>query len=155
MRIFFAVTSFLASFWLLITPASASYRGPLLKKEFHTGHVQRAASRSVQCEVYREKLVVILTANGIESREERILALQGNLADAISKAAEGPFRNPEVQIADAPSTVYTAVKILPNDQIETVNLGGMPGARGPVENLSPEAMGLRNFLDLHCPIGKE
>jgi hypothetical protein len=115
----------------------------------HPGFVQPGSAVATMCQLTGDKIVVVRSlVFGIETREERALTWSGDVAALVDAAAaaeldESPFP------ADAPTTTYGAV-VTGQGPMRVVELGSTyEGVRR--DNPSPEARGLRTFLDAHCP----
>ena len=135
---------------LFSTSAFAAYNGPLLIKSTHSGYVAPGYRTYTKCEIYKDQIVLTTRAENIESVQTKNITINGDLAQAIDDASKGPF---DIQIApvDGPGTIYTATKVLQSGNTMEVILLNNNGGNGKIiENRSPAAIGLRNFLDFNC-----
>lgn len=133
----------------LAASAQGAYRGPWLKKFSGSGFVPEGHRVFSRCEIHAGKVVLTVGAEGLKSTREQAVALEGALAAMIDSAAKGPLVE-DVAPVDAPAVIYQAVKLLPNDGVENVDLGSDTGAGKRTRNTSVAAQALRNFLDLNC-----
>lgn len=130
--------------------AQASYYGPLLSKSTSAGYAAPGYRTSTHCEIYPDKVVLTLSAEGIQSVQERKIRLSGGIDQAIKFASKRPIEE-EAAPTDGPALVYQATLIFPNDDVKMVDLGSYTGDNGKrTKNESAAARGLRNFLDLNC-----
>ena len=129
--------------------ASASFNGPILTKTTSAGHVSPGYRTYTSCEIYHNKIVLTLSAEGAKSRQEQPIILSG-VTNLIELAADGLIKE-ESAPTDGPALVYKAVKILPDDRTQEVDLGSYTGENGiETKNESSAARGLRSLLDMNC-----
>lgn len=134
---------------LLSLNAQAS-NGSTLSKSTNSGFVAPGYRTATKCEIYSDKVVLTLSAEGVQSVQERKITLKGAIDKAIMDASKGLIEE-ETAPSDGPELVYEATQILPNDAMLRVDLGSYTGGDGKrTKNESAAARGLRNFLDLNC-----
>jgi hypothetical protein len=112
------------------------------------GFVRPGTAVATMCQITEDKVIIIRSLAGVETREERAITWSHDLLQLID-AADAATLEESPYPADAPTMMYSAV--LPGNGVQRiVELGSTyDGVRR--SNPAPEAMGLRMFIDLHCP----
>jgi hypothetical protein len=112
------------------------------------GYVRPNSAVATLCQLTGDKVVVVRSLGGVETREERPLSWSGDIG-ALVAAADAAALEETPFPADAPTTTYTAM-VGGQGPMRMVELGSTyDGVRR--SNPSPEAQGLRAFIDAHCP----
>jgi hypothetical protein len=142
MKTMFALFAVLASSTVLAQEI------PLLKKTTGSGFVMWQWAQATNCEIFADRVVKSNWAAGLSAVETVTLKIEGDMAAKIAKAAEGPFSE-EPGIIDGPTKSYVATMFGPRGEPARITLFATGEGRD-IENQAPEAVTLRNFLDLLC-----
>lgn len=132
-------------------PAWAAYQGPLVVRETFPVNAAPGERVTTQCQLWNDKVVRIVVAEGIRTRSERVVQVD---TVALKRAIEATRRAPvskQTSPTEGPNVEDTAVRVLPDDTAERVPLFRTYGGDGQsVVNTATEASGIRRLLDEWC-----
>jgi len=127
--------------------ALAIYGGPLLSKRVSPGFMPLEYVTGSKCDVYGDRIEIMKFAGMVQIEKQIPIELKGNIFELISEAAKGKIEEGH-QIADAPTTSYSAFEIQPTDNVKEVLLFSEGSYNA--KNKSKAALTLKNLLDLNC-----
>ena len=133
--------------------ASAIYRGPILAKYNSSGYVPPEWDRSERCELYFNKVVITKRFGRDTSvSETRDIELKGSLTRILAAAQQEELLREPNNLCDAPGTAIRGYMILPNDNVETVQLFNTGGCGSDSLNRSgPYSSMLKDLINNYCP----
>ena len=121
----------------------------LLVREYRSGFVPAAWTRSDRCEVSARETRIFRTFNGVKSTETRAIVLT-DVEELLQKAYQGKISS-ESGSVDSPTQIYYGYLEQAKGDPIRVDLYEENGEVGQVKlNSSDSAAVLRQLLDVHC-----
>lgn len=140
---------FILAVTFISASAHASYDGPLLSKLTRSGYVAQGYANFTQCDIYNNKVILTLSAEGAQVIQIRNVTLTGNFDKLIEDASKAEIKT-GIAPMDATTYLYIATKVNTRGIPQQIDLGKSVGNGKVTENFSPGAIALRNIIDMVC-----